>query len=523
MPDRHLPGQRRRIIAFRSLLEHSELLVVAIDALGEIDYVNPFLLQVTGHQSQEILGKNWFKTFLPKEHARAGRKAFKIRLDTRSYERYQETILTRSGDERIVAWNTMPRKRESGAIVGILSIGDDITEREHTQSALRKGEQLHRTLADVTMLANSTLDLGEMLPQICQSAAQSFGLAGVSIFLADETDPEMATRAATSEAGGATAVRIPLSGRPSAAALAMGERRAVHERKAAGTVLAAPILSDDEVIGALVLVTGERGQLGEADLSIAVRLAQVVSSALRNARLYRSEREAAEKLRHMERWRTAFLRIMAHELRTPLGQITGFVDLLDSEADRLSDRGRRYLTNVQSAAAQLGKLSQRSFDLMRLYAADVQLDLVRGDLRYVVETAVASHGGQIAAKGVQLRYGGPSEQTEVVADLQSLHQAVDIILDNAVKYTPAEGVIDISVRRSGAQVEVVVQDSGPGIPSDMREYVFGGQADDVLTRNYSGTGLGLLMARRIAELHGGHLALDPSTVGACFVLSLPGA
>jgi signal transduction histidine kinase len=143
------------------------------------------------------------------------------------------------------------------------------------------------------------------------------------------------------------------------------------------------------------------------------------------------------------------------------------------------------------------------------------------DVRCQVEAALTLHRDRTKAKRVQLCAMVPSERTDVLADVQGLRQVMDILLDNALKYTPPDGVIEVTVRKGERQVEVAVQDTGPGIAPDMREYVFSGQADDVLTRQHGGTGMGLLMARRIAELHEGGLRLEPSERGACFVLSLP--
>src|SRR5207247_1761114 len=82
-------------------------------------------------------------------------------------------------------------------------------------------------------------------------------------------------------------------------------------------VLAAPIFISEEVAGALALVADRPDHFGDADLSLATQIAHVIGGALRNARIYRREHEVAERLRQAERWRTAFLRVMAHELRTP--------------------------------------------------------------------------------------------------------------------------------------------------------------------------------------------------------------
>jgi signal transduction histidine kinase len=281
------------------------------------------------------------------------------------------------------------------------------------------------------------------------------------------------------------------------------------------------------VVGALSLVSSESDHFIDADLAHAVQIASVVGSALHNARLYQREHEIAEQLRRIERWRTAFIRIMSHELRTPLGQIIGFTDLVGKEADRLTERGQRYLNNVRVAAASLQSLAQRSFDLMWLYGDDVRLEEVPLDVGHLVEMVLSAHRAQAEAKQIEIRSKGLAERVEILGDMRRLHQALEVLLDNAVKFTPSMGAVEMRVEHRDDWVDITVLDSGPGVPEEMREYIFAGQAEDVMTRNYGGTGLSLLMARRIAELHGGQLRLEsgrsisPWPAGACFVLSLP--
>src|SRR5207248_2764726 len=162
------------------------------------------------------------------------------------------------------------------------------------------------------------------------------------------------------------------------------------------------------------------------------------------------EHEVAERLRQAERWRTfalSGLRIMAHELRTPLGQIVGFTDLLGDEAERLSPRGQRYLAHIQQAAVHLATLVQRSLDLVQLYADEVPLDRAPVEVGRLVGIALPTHRARAQAKGVEVRYVVPKEQVEVCGDIQRLQQALDILLDNAVKFTPAGGAVEVTVQQ----------------------------------------------------------------------------
>jgi signal transduction histidine kinase len=240
------------------------------------------------------------------------------------------------------------------------------------------------------------------------------------------------------------------------------------------------------------------------------------------AELLEQVRDVAEQLRSMERWRTAFLRIMAHELRTPLGQVSGFIDLVGDEADRLSTERQLYLHNARQAATRLEVLVQRAFDLMTLYAEDVQLERTLLEVGQLVETALAPFYTLAAAKDLTLRAGPSPERSPIWGDEYWLHQALGILLDNAIRFTPTGGSVDVVVQEHINTVEIHVVDTGPGVEPEMHAYIFGAaRAEDFATRRYGGRGLGLLQARRIAELHSGELRLDPVERGANFVLSLP--
>jgi PAS domain S-box-containing protein len=233
-------------------------------------------------------------------------------------------------------------------------------------------------------------------------------------------------------------------------------------------------------------------------------------------------RAGAEQLRSMERWRTAFLRIMAHELRTPLGHVSGFLDLVGDESERLSAERRVYLDNARQAATRLEVLVQRAFDLMTLYSEDVELDPSVLEVGQLVETALTPYAAPARAKGIILRSDPAADHLRVWGDEHWLHRALGILLDNAISFTPAGGSVTVVTQERLDAVEIHVVDTGPGVEPEMRTYLFGtAQAEDLATRRHSGKGLGILQARRIADLHGGEIRLEASESGARFVLSLP--
>ena len=114
---------------WRYLLENVRLLVVGLDITGKVEFVNAFFLEVTGYTQADVLGKDWFETFLPLQAQQQVQKAFQDVLEQEFHPHYTNAILTKSGEERIIAWNNTLLQNLQGEVIGTMSIGEDITER----------------------------------------------------------------------------------------------------------------------------------------------------------------------------------------------------------------------------------------------------------------------------------------------------------------------------------------------------------------------------------------------------------
>jgi PAS domain S-box-containing protein len=114
---------------WRTLLENVRLLVVGLDRQGTIEYVNPFFLELTGYQASEIMGKNWFDTLIPAHACAKVRRTLQALFTPEGNPHYQQTLLTQSGEEKMIAWNSTQLHNAQGEAIGTMSIGEDITER----------------------------------------------------------------------------------------------------------------------------------------------------------------------------------------------------------------------------------------------------------------------------------------------------------------------------------------------------------------------------------------------------------
>jgi signal transduction histidine kinase len=218
-----------------------------------------------------------------------------------------------------------------------------------------------------------------------------------------------------------------------------------------------------------------------------------------------------------------FIADASHEIRTPAAIIRASAEVLERE-DLVTKPGRPLVADVVAEADRLGRLVD---DLLALDASDrgsLSLDRRGVDLRDLVATTTARVGLLAAERGVTMTGPGPGAAIVVDVDPDRVVQALVVLLDNATRHAPEGGDVVVSLARSGSHAEVVVDDSGPGIPEDERERIFEpfARLPGPVGRRGSGSGLGLAIARRIADLHGGSLVVgDAPSGGARFVLSLP--
>jgi PAS domain S-box-containing protein len=133
-----------------ALLENLRLVVVGMDCLGKVEYVNPFFLELTGYARKNVVGKPWFKSFIPERERQGVGRVFAEFVEREFHPHYQNSILMRGGAERLIAWNNTLLRDRSGRAIGVLSLGEDITEQTRVEAALVESqERLARILETV--------------------------------------------------------------------------------------------------------------------------------------------------------------------------------------------------------------------------------------------------------------------------------------------------------------------------------------------------------------------------------------
>ena len=235
-------------------------------------------------------------------------------------------------------------------------------------------------------------------------------------------------------------------------------------------------------------------------------------------RLYR-QIEAAN------RNKSEFLANMSHELRTPLNAIIGFSEVLKDEMfGELNDKQREYLEDIHSSGQHLLALINDILDLSKVEAGRMELDLARFDLAALLDNSLVLVRERAGRHGLKLQLDAEPGIGEWVADERKVKQVVINLLSNAVKFTPEGGSVTLRARRVDAGVEVAVIDTGVGIAESDQALVFEEfrQAGGDHLGKSEGTGLGLSLAKRFVELHGGSIRVESAPgLGSTFAFSLP--
>jgi signal transduction histidine kinase/ActR/RegA family two-component response regulator len=251
---------------------------------------------------------------------------------------------------------------------------------------------------------------------------------------------------------------------------------------------------------------------------------ELTTGEAQREQLLRGEQQARAAAEAANRAKDEFLAVVSHELRTPLNAVYGWARLLQAGQVRDEQAERALDAIVRNANAQV-QLIDDLLDVSRVVSGKMRLDVRPVDLRTVIEGALDAVRPAAEAKAIRLQSVLDPRAAPITGDPGRLQQVIWNLLMNAVKFTPKGGRVQVHLQRVNSHVEIIVSDTGPGIPPDVLPFIFDRftQADSSSTRAHSGLGLGLALVKHLVELHGGSVdAQSPGEgKGATFVIRLP--
>jgi PAS domain S-box-containing protein len=505
-----------------------------------IDFVSEYVETMLGYSVEEWLATPnfWLSIVHPDDKERAAIEAATIFAGGRGGTSEFRWI-ARDGRVVWVEAQNLVLCDEAGQPIGMRGITIDISER-------KRHEEAQRFLAQVSDALSSTLDYEATLDRVASLAVPDLADwcavhivdqdGGIRRLAVAHVDPQKAAQArarperyALDPNAQHIVPQVIRTGRPelypevSDEMLVASARDSEHLRilRLLGfkSYLCVPLLAHGRALGAITLVLSESGRsYGQHHLALAEDLAHRAAAAIENAQLYREAQEAI-------RAREVFLSVASHELKTPLTTLLGNAQLFQRRAERertLGERDRRSLQLIVEQARRLNHMIEALLDLSRLETGQLSIERVPLDLG-----ALARRVADEALPGLErhtIAFSPPGEPLNILGDELRLEQAIQNLIQNAIKYSPRGGRVDVRVARRGDLACVDVRDQGIGIPQAALPRLFTRfyRAANVNPQHISGMGVGLYVVKEIVNLHGGRVAVESEEgVGSTFTICLP--
>jgi signal transduction histidine kinase len=301
-----------------------------------------------------------------------------------------------------------------------------------------------------------------------------------------------------------------------------------HRALASGqyrSLVIVPMRREGTVSGAISVAREQPGAFTAKQIALLQTFADQAVIAIENVRLFSELQERTAQLQVANRHKDEFLANMSHELRTPLNAIIGFSEvMLERMFGDINDKQEEYLNDILTSGRHLLSLINDILDLSKIEAGRMELDLADFNLAAAIDNAVTLVHERAARRALTLSQDVDEAIGDFRGDERKIKQVLLNLLSNAIKFTPEGGRVDVRAALKGDVVEIAVKDTGVGIAADDQEAVFEEfrQVGTDLARKHEGTGLGLALARRFVELHGGNIWLDSEVgVGSTFTFALP--
>jgi two-component system, sensor histidine kinase and response regulator len=537
---------------------------------------NPANEEIHGLAEADVLGKSDNDVFSPEQAAWFIRKDREVLDSGRLLDIPEEPLDAPHRGRRYLHTRKTPVFGADGKPRYLLGISEDITERKLAEEALRKArdelelrvmertaelmttnralqaeiaertrveaeiQRRNKDLAALNMVATTisqSIGLDQILSATLSQVVNVMEMDGGWVQLLDDGEhalrlvahqgiPEPAAeKIRRVRLDGDTPARLTETGQLEGmdALLETIQRQMEGSQPGAGVALAGvPISSKDTVLGVLGSITRSSRPLDAGQLQLLITIGHQLGIAVENARLAQQAAEV-KILREVDRLRSELIANVSHELRTPLGLIKISCSSLlmeDTRFDRETER--EFLQSIDEETTKLETIVEHLLDLGRMEGGRLRLEREPTDLGQLARQVT----GSMRALSVRHRLVDrlPDEPLIAVADRKRIEQVFRNLLDNAIKYSPAGGLVEVSGLQDGEQTIFYVRDEGIGIPLEEHKRIFERfyRVENELTRTMRGAGLGLAVCRGIVEAHGGRLWVESHLGrGSVFCFSLP--
>ncbi|MFM8321220.1 MAG: PAS domain S-box protein, partial [Chloroflexota bacterium] len=500
-----LTAEREAQHRFESLFRNNPALMT-VNNISDGRYldVNQAFLEVTGYPPEEVLGKTIAEVGILADLDRFAEASRRL-IGAGRLANFEMQIRCKNGTRRDgLFWG----ERLTGQLGDYLLIFMiDITERNQAQAALRASEETYRSLFDASNDAIFLLDLDSTYLALNPRAVELLGYRDGAQLIgrkaSEFTDPSQA-----------------------------GDAQHRHDL----------LLADERVPAYECTFVRRDGSRVETEITLSLvrdhtgepkQIQSVVRDISQRKQAEEALRQANLELERAMEMKDDFLACMSHELRTPLTGILGLSEALRYQVyGDMNEKQLYALANIESSGRHLLDLITDILDVAKIEAGMLELQTETCSLNEICQASLQLTTGMARKKGQKISYTAPPDPITLLADPRRLKQVLANLLSNAVKYSPAGASIGLEVRPGSPDaaipdpglVEIAVWDTGIGIAPDDLPRLFKPfvQVNSSLSRAQSGTGLGLVLVKRLVDLHGGRLQVESALgQGSRFTITLP--
>ncbi|MEK6283607.1 MAG: PAS domain S-box protein [Acidobacteriota bacterium] len=498
---------QRRLAA---IIESSDDAIVSKDLNGIINSWNKGAEHLFGYKESEVIGRP-ITILIPAERQTEESLILQRVRKGERIEHFETIRLHKDGHPIEISLTISPIKNERGEVVGASKIAREITERKRAEEQLRRALQFDETVMLSMGEGLYTVDNHGRLTFMNPAAQRMFGwtleeMLGRRMHDVTHHSRPDGTPFPASECAGLAVLRE---------GTMLSEFEDVFIRKDGSffdvVYSSSPLRGEGEITG-LVVVFRDISDRKHAEAE--------------RTRLLEAERQARAEAENANRLKDEFLATLSHELRNPLNVVIGYAEIL-RRSDELHkpDFVVKAAETIRRNALAQSQLVCDLLDLSRLQMGKLSLERQPVSFSTIISDAIDTVRVEATAKRISLDVSLDSEVVVVEGDPIRLGQIAWNLLNNAIKFTPAEGHVTINLSQEGDYALLAVADSGQGISPEFLPHVFEifRQADASIVRRQGGMGIGLALVRQLAELHGGQVKAESGGVGkgARFTVMIP--
>ncbi|MDM8565650.1 PAS domain S-box protein [Candidatus Halobeggiatoa sp. HSG11] len=523
------------------LIDTANAPIFGIDKQGKVNEWNQSAQRITGYTKKDVFGHDLVKEFILVEYQFQVQTVLKNALRGKETSNYEFPLETKDGQRRMILLNATTRRDTDEQIIGVIGVGQDITERKEAECKLAQlnqeleyqvqlrteelqatNEELQTTNEELQITNEDLLDTGHALDASRTSFLSVVDKNAAGIMVIDKQSIIQYFNPAMQQLFKHTPLEI-------------GKEFAIptHPGKRIEVLI---ILSENEFGTAEMDVVNTLWEEKPAYLLMLHDITDLkkAESDLKDERALLAKRVeerttelsiANVELAQAARLKDKFLANMSHELRTPLNGILGMSDMLHEQFfGPLNEKQLSYVVQISKSGKHLLSLISDLLDTAKIDAGTMELALEKTAIEEIIATSISMMKSQFKAKNLQIKMVIDPTLPLMLVDIRKCKQIMLNLLSNAVKYTEKNGWIKVHVFQDSSMLKLIVSDNGMGIERKELDKIFSEfhQADRVRDQELGGTGIGLALTRRLVELHGGEIGVESELdKGSSFWFTIP--